>query len=73
MSVHPFHWVPAAGKRHATTTARPGGGYPTGMTVPTLCDEELTADNSTTAWFWETCPVCNVEAHRLAGVPMARK
>lgn len=70
MSMHPFHWVPAAGERHVTCESRPPGGYATGATVPTLCRQELAADNSLTAWFWATCPTCNAEAHRLAGVPV---
>lgn len=72
MSAHPFHWVPAEWRRHATLESRPPGGYSTGTKVPTLCEQELTADNSVTAWFWDTCPPCNAEAHRLAGVPLVQ-
>ncbi|MGW5644489.1 zinc finger protein [Saccharopolyspora sp. NPDC003752] len=67
---YPFHWVPAAGQRHASTDARPPGGYPTGMEVATLCGCRLDADNSELAWFWNTCPGCNRSAHALAGVPL---
>lgn len=70
---YPFHWVPAgstgdptASKRHASLDTRPGGGYPTGMTVATLCGFQLSADNSTAAWTWDTCVACDAEAHRLA-------
>ncbi|GAA0509907.1 hypothetical protein GCM10011581_42840 [Saccharopolyspora subtropica] len=64
--MHPFHWVPAEGQRHASLDFRPGGGYPTGMTVSTLCKQQLSADNSQLAWLWETCRDCNKEAHRIA-------
>jgi hypothetical protein len=65
-SMYPFHWVPAEGQRHASLDLRPGGGYPTGMTVSTLCQRELSADNSELAWLWSTCRACNSEAHRIA-------
>ncbi|GGI80879.1 hypothetical protein GCM10011581_17810 [Saccharopolyspora subtropica] len=66
---HPFSWVPAVGQRHASTDAKPAGGYPTGMTVQTLCGHQLIADNTETAWLWETCPECNAAARVLAGLP----
>ncbi|WP_443204464.1 zinc finger protein [Saccharopolyspora sp. 5N708] len=69
MTIHPFHWVPAQDQRHASLDRRPGGGYPTGMSVRTLCDQQLTAENTELAWLWLTCPDCNIEAHRLANVP----
>ncbi|MEV0055987.1 zinc finger protein [Saccharopolyspora shandongensis] len=62
---YPFHWVPAAGQRHASTDARPSGGYPTGMEVATLCGCRLDADNSELAWFWNTCPVAIGRRTRL--------
>ncbi|MCI2421839.1 hypothetical protein MOQ72_30830 [Saccharopolyspora sp. K220] len=68
--MHPFHWTPAQGQRHASLDTRPGGGYPTGMSVKTLCNQQLTAENTDLAWLWLTCPDCDVEAHRLAGVPL---
>jgi zinc finger protein len=68
---HPFHWVPADGRRHASADERPGNTYADGTEVGTLCGRQLVADNSTVAWFWETCPDCDVRAHALAGVPMA--
>ncbi|MGI8308790.1 zinc finger protein [Saccharopolyspora hattusasensis] len=67
---HPFSWVPADGQRHASIDARPGGGYPTGVCVATLCGHQLIADNTDRAWLWETCPDCNAAAHVLAEVPM---
>lgn len=63
---HPFHWVPAEEQRHASLDARPGGGYPTGYRVTTLCGHDLVADDSALAWFWPTCAECNTRAHRLA-------
>jgi zinc finger protein len=68
---HPFSWVPAGGLRHASAVKRPFGGWADGEVIAMLCGEEAQAENSPTAWFWETCPECNVQAHRLAGVPMA--
>ncbi|RKT84092.1 zinc-finger [Saccharopolyspora antimicrobica] len=65
--MHPFHWVPGEGERHASLDSRPGGGYPTGMGVTTLCGKELLADNSEFGWLWSTCRACNAEAHRIAG------
>ncbi|MDR7301001.1 zinc finger protein [Haloactinomyces albus] len=73
---HPFTWVPADQARHASTDSTPNGhGYPTGTEVMTLCEQQLTADNSENAWFWGTCPDCNVAAHELTGVeiPTASK
>ncbi|WP_263254086.1 zinc finger protein [Saccharopolyspora rosea] len=69
---HPFSWVPADGQRHATADVRPPGGFSTGLVVETLCGQQVQADNSDMAWLWETCPTCNVRAHELAGIPMAR-
>ncbi|MEU5853203.1 zinc finger protein [Saccharopolyspora shandongensis] len=65
---YPFHWVPAAGLRHASTDARPEGSlaYVTGTSVSTLCRQELSADNSEIAWLWPTCGGCDTEAHRIA-------
>lgn len=66
---HPFSWVPADGRRHATTDAKPRGGYH-GNRVQTLCDRRVCVDNSDIAWLWPTCPECNTSAHELADVPM---
>ena len=63
---HPFHWVPACGRRHATLDERPGGGYPTGLLVHTLCGAEIPAENTESAWFWRTCADCAPEARRIA-------
>lgn len=63
---YPFHWVPCAEERHASLDTRPGGGYPTGQSVTTLCGGPLTVDNSTLGWLWPTCADCNTRAHRLA-------
>lgn len=65
--MYPFHWVPAAGRRHASTDRRPEGAlaYPSGTSVTTLCRERLTADNSEIGWLWPTCAECNGEAHRI--------
>ncbi|MDA3624906.1 hypothetical protein OU415_05625 [Saccharopolyspora sp. WRP15-2] len=64
--MYPFHWVPAEGERHASLDSRPGGGYPTGMEVSTLCRKQLSADNSEVGWLWSTCRDCNLTAHRMA-------
>ncbi|MBB5159985.1 zinc finger protein [Saccharopolyspora phatthalungensis] len=66
---HPFHWVPAEGKRHASTDPKPFKGYPTGFVVATLCGHQLAADNSEPAWFWEMCAACDVKARDLAKTP----
>ncbi|MEV6234802.1 zinc finger protein [Saccharopolyspora shandongensis] len=67
--MYPFHWVPAAGQRHASLDERPCGcSYPTGTQVLTLCLQQLSADDSELAWFWDTCSECNREARRLAGI-----
>ncbi|MDA3646647.1 hypothetical protein LZ318_25925 [Saccharopolyspora indica] len=68
---HPFHWVPGAGQRHASTDARPVGTlvYPAGTEVSTLCEESVQADSSEIAWLWPTCSACNRAAHKLAGLP----
>ncbi|WP_328592562.1 zinc finger protein [Saccharopolyspora elongata] len=65
---HPFHWVPAAGLRHASTDRRPDAAlaYPTGTSVSPLCRQRLSADNSELAWLWSTCRDCDAEAHRIA-------
>lgn len=68
---YPFHWVPAAGQRHATLDERPGGGYPTGLVVRTLCDDEVPAENSESSWFWRTCAECAPQARRLAAARAA--
>lgn len=67
--MHPFHWVPAAGARHASLDVRPDGAlaYPSGTGVQTLCGQRLTADNSELAWLWETCRGCDAEARRISG------
>ncbi|TDD06176.1 hypothetical protein E1181_13005 [Saccharopolyspora terrae] len=65
--MHPFHWVPALGERHASTDHRPSGGYPAGSTITTLCDREMRAEVGEMAWLWNTCPACNAEAHRMVG------
>ncbi|MDA3644948.1 hypothetical protein LZ318_03800 [Saccharopolyspora indica] len=64
---YPFHWVPAAGQRHASTDRRPEGAlaYPTGTSVATLCREQVVADNTEIGWLWPTCDGCNTEAHRI--------
>ncbi|QIZ39278.1 hypothetical protein FDZ84_05175 [Saccharopolyspora sp. ASAGF58] len=67
---HPFHWVPADGKRHASTDPKPHKGYPAGFVVATLCGYQLAAESTTLSWFWETCPTCNDKAHALANTPM---
>ncbi|TDD87267.1 hypothetical protein E1202_16965 [Saccharopolyspora karakumensis] len=67
---HPFSWVPGDGRRHAIGEARPPGGWPDEAEITALCGDDVRADNSTFAWFWATCPDCNVAAHRLADVPM---
>ena len=55
--MHEFHWVPANLQRHASTDTKPAhGNYPTGISVGTLCNRELNADNTELAWFWPTCP-----------------
>ncbi|WP_237710849.1 zinc finger protein [Saccharopolyspora spinosa] len=66
--MYPFHWVPAAGRRHASTDRRPEGAlaYPTGTSVSTLCRQELSADNWELAWLWSACGDCDSEAHRIA-------
>ncbi|RKT83771.1 zinc-finger [Saccharopolyspora antimicrobica] len=66
--MYPFHWVPAAGQRHASTDRRPEGAlaYPSGTSVTTLCREQVIADNSEIGWLWPTCDSCNTEAHRIA-------
>ncbi|GAA4837227.1 hypothetical protein GCM10025787_16730 [Saccharopolyspora rosea] len=66
--MHPFHWVPGDGARHASLDARPEGVFlhPTGAEVRTLCGLDVLADNSQLAWLWETCPECNAEAHRIS-------
>ncbi|QIZ35436.1 zinc finger protein [Saccharopolyspora sp. ASAGF58] len=66
----PYSWVPADGLRHASTDARPLGGYATGVVVETLCGHQLRADNTDIGWLWETCAGCNAKAHELAGVPI---
>ncbi|MCI2418758.1 hypothetical protein MOQ72_15055 [Saccharopolyspora sp. K220] len=67
--MYAFHWVPADGQRHASTDERPCGcSYPTGTQVMTLCWREVVADNSELAWLWATCPDCDIEVRRLAGV-----
>ena len=52
--MHPFHWAPAGGARHASRDSKPtSGNYPTGTFVTTLCGSYLAADNSDMAWLWE--------------------
>ncbi|GAA4864878.1 zinc finger protein [Saccharopolyspora cebuensis] len=65
-SPHPFHWVPGAERRHATKVSR----WRCERTVGTLCGQEVAPADTVLAWLWETCPACDVAAHRLAGVPM---
>ncbi|GAA4857929.1 zinc finger protein [Saccharopolyspora cebuensis] len=67
---HPFHWVPGAGLRHASTAPN-FGLYPDGEEVVTLCGALVAADNSVLAWLWRTCTVCDAEARVLAGMPKA--
>ncbi|WP_184727724.1 zinc finger protein [Saccharopolyspora phatthalungensis] len=66
--MYPFHWVPAAGQRHASLDERPDGAlaYPSGTEVSTLCGAQLAADNSVLAWFWESCVPCADETRRIA-------
>lgn len=64
---HPFHWVPADGKRHASTDTRPTGGYPRGTHVRTLCGQQLDAEDGVLPWLWNTCSPCNTAARRLTG------
>lgn len=67
--MYPFHWVPAAGQRHASLDAKPVGcAYPTGTQVETLCQQAVSADSSELAWLWGTCVECNRKARQLAGV-----
>ncbi|RKT86195.1 zinc-finger [Saccharopolyspora antimicrobica] len=68
---HPFSWVPGEGERHATTEERPPGGWPKGVEVPVLCGKQVEPVSSVEAWLWTTCTSCNVEAHEVAGVPLA--
>ncbi|WP_461157855.1 zinc finger protein [Saccharopolyspora tripterygii] len=68
---HPFSWSPGEGRRHAIGEARPPGGWPDGTEITALCGDGIRTDNSTFAWFWPTCPDCNVKAHHLARSPMA--
>ncbi|MBB5156409.1 zinc finger protein [Saccharopolyspora phatthalungensis] len=63
---HPFHWVPADGKRHASTDPKPAKGYPSGLVVATLCGHQLAAEKTDLAWLWETCRTCDDKAHALA-------
>lgn len=67
---HPFHWVPADGRRHASTDEHPPGAsmYPDGTTVTTLCDRTVSAETGEMAWLWRTCPKCHVAARALAGL-----
>ncbi|MER7013299.1 zinc finger protein [Saccharopolyspora sp. NPDC000359] len=64
--------MPADGKRHASTDPHPPGAsiYLDGVEVTTLCQLTVEVSTSDTAWFWPTCPDCNVKAHELAGCPM---
>ncbi|GAA0516326.1 hypothetical protein GCM10011581_46210 [Saccharopolyspora subtropica] len=67
---HPFHWVPAAGQRHASTDPHSAGNvYATGADVTTLCERRVKAETDELAWLWETCPDCNAAARVLAGLP----
>lgn len=67
--MYPFHWVPAAGQRHASLDEKPcGSAYQSGTQVRNLCRQDLPADNSDVAWLWQTCGDCNTEARLLAGV-----
>ncbi|MGP4018685.1 zinc finger protein [Saccharopolyspora sp. 5N708] len=65
--MHPFHWVPASGERHASTAPRPHGGYPAGTPLTTLCEQRIHAEVGDIPWLWSTCVSCNAEAHRLVG------
>lgn len=71
---HPFHWVPGAGQRHASTDGRPSGSlvYVDDTEVSTLCGESVQADSSEIAWLWPTCSECNRSARELAGLPPMR-
>lgn len=62
---HPFHWVPAGGRRHASQ-----GRVDEGEAAQMLCGEHVVASYADTAWLWETCSPCNIAAHELAGLPM---
>ncbi|GAA4876582.1 zinc finger protein [Saccharopolyspora cebuensis] len=66
---HPFSWFPSAEERHAT----PSEDWRHEDAVASLCGRTLAGDDSTVAWLWPTCEPCDVEAHRIAGVPMHRK
>ncbi|GAA4849103.1 hypothetical protein GCM10025787_34900 [Saccharopolyspora rosea] len=67
--MYPFHWVPGDGRRHASLDPRPCRcRYPAGALVSTLCGRKVVVDHSEVAWLWETCPDCNGEARRLAGI-----
>lgn len=68
---HPFHWLPAAGARHASADSQQlGHRYAPGAEVTTLCDKRVKAESGEIAWLWETCPDCNAAAHVLARCPM---
>ncbi|GAA4869546.1 zinc finger protein [Saccharopolyspora cebuensis] len=62
---HPFGWVPAAERRHVTRAI-----WRDGDEIAALCGEVVVAVDTTESWFWGTCEPCNVEAHRIVGVPM---
>lgn len=70
--MHPFHWVPAEGLRHASCDQRPKGGYRSGQQVTTLCGRGMPAEAGDIAWLWETCRDCNHQAHRMAAAPLTR-
>lgn len=64
---HPFTWRPATDRaRHATAQDAPHDG----ARFEALCGATVSADCDCEAWLHPTCESCNVEAHKLAGVPM---
>ncbi|WP_461155600.1 zinc finger protein [Saccharopolyspora tripterygii] len=67
---HPFHWAPAAGRRHASVDPYPPGCsiYPDGVEITTLCGETVTSARGELAWLWETCPGCDQAVRKLLGI-----
>ncbi|WP_433871667.1 zinc finger protein [Saccharopolyspora sp. CA-218241] len=66
---HPFSWAPGAAERHATRE----GEWRGAASVAALCGAEIRPVDTVESWLWPTCVRCDVEAHRIAGVPMPRR
>lgn len=64
-------WVPGAGQRHASTASspHPSHEFPAEINVSTVCGREVTSATGELPWLWPTCPDCDSETRRLAGVP----